>query len=59
MKAIIAKLSVLIVVLLPTLGLIVWFMIGDIANGGLVAMSSACVWIVSYIVVLSTDGSVK
>jgi hypothetical protein len=54
-----AKLAVLIVVLLPTLGLIVWFMIGDIANGGLVAMVTACVWIVSYIVVLSVDWSVK
>jgi len=56
---VLAKLAVLIVVLLPTLGLIVWFMIGDIGNGGLVAMSSACVWAIAYVIVLSTDWSVK
>jgi len=55
----IAKLAVLVVVLLPTLGLVTWFMIGDLANGGIVAMSAACVWVVSYVIVASTDWSVK
>ena len=56
MKAL-SKLAVLIVVLMPTLGLVMWFMIGDLSNGGMVAMYAALVWVASYLVVSSTDWS--
>lgn len=55
MRKVIAKLALLVVVLMPTMGLVVWFGIGDIDNGGFVAIAAAIVWLACYSVVLSTD----